>query len=624
MAGGRERRTKRRFDIGGANQDESGSSGTNVISGRELRPRERKRSATASIDDIVEESEHTSSDEDNVEDSPYRVEQRSGKAPAEESSSEEEEETAGDDEVEKEKDREESLIYPIIQRPIRLGSRKCVDYYGKGMTREVKRWRSIDPYPEPKNAVDPRFHTLFQQDFYESVILRDRKIAIEVQCVDWRSVEKTNDPLFQRIIDACESKHVKDLMGFQKDWNKELIAQFYATVHFGYLKNERAMFWMTEGNYYRVTFAQFVRVLGLDRHDANRPKIHNQVALPNEEMNFMYPRSETGNAGKATGLYTYYSILNRLLRNTISQRGGNPSDISLHARNLLACFGPNGEEFSVADYIWEEIKYISENPLKICAYAPYLMELIEKATKTTYQTDVKHESFRPKMPKHRREPSPHRYSEPEDDIVVEEEEGGQHAQQQQQPSPGGLTGTGLTGAQDRSDRSRPEQHRHRHGSTSPIKKLINLFVGMCKSQRDIEVEQQRQWRASKKERDSVKMMHNAMNLQPPRSPVSPSPPEAVIPSVEDRVQGYVDSGYFEQYGHIFYPDVSGPSQAPPPPPGEGVFGTYSGHFYEGEGPSHESSRPSAADQFATRLSDAVFGHHWDDHSSLGGNGGNGQ
>ena len=68
--------------------------------------------------------------------------------------------------------------------------------------------------------------------------------------------------------------------------------------------------------------------------------------------------------------------------------------------------------------------YISENPLKICAYAPYLMELIEKATKTKYQTDVEHVSFRPKMPKHRREPSPHRYSEDDDDMNIEEEEGG--------------------------------------------------------------------------------------------------------------------------------------------------------------------------------------------------------
>ena len=88
-----------------------------MASGRELRPRERKRSPTATIDDIVEESEYISSDEDDVEDSPYRVEQRSGKAPADENSSEEEEETDGDDEEEEEsEEREENITYPILQR----------------------------------------------------------------------------------------------------------------------------------------------------------------------------------------------------------------------------------------------------------------------------------------------------------------------------------------------------------------------------------------------------------------------------------------------------------------------------------------------------------------------------
>ena len=176
MVGGHERRTKRIFDSGRANQDESGFSRTNVVSGRELRPRERKRAGAA---DIVEESEGGSSSDDEY-DSPYWVEQRSGKAPMQENSSEEEEEIADDDEEEEESEkRKENLTYPIIQRPVRLGSKKCVDYYGKGMTREVKRWRSIDPYPEPKTSTDPIFHTLYQQDFYESVILRDRKIAIE-------------------------------------------------------------------------------------------------------------------------------------------------------------------------------------------------------------------------------------------------------------------------------------------------------------------------------------------------------------------------------------------------------------------------------------------------------------
>ena len=71
-------------------------------------------------------------------------------------------------------------------------------------------------------------------------------------------MEKANDPLFQEIMSVCESKHIKELMAFQKDWNKEVIAQFYATVHFGHLRDERAMFWMTEEQKYHITFSDFV------------------------------------------------------------------------------------------------------------------------------------------------------------------------------------------------------------------------------------------------------------------------------------------------------------------------------------------------------------------------------
>jgi hypothetical protein len=37
----------------------------------------------------------------------------------------------------------------------------------------------------------------------------------------------------------------------------------------------------------------------------------------------------------------------------------------------------NGFEFSVFDFIWEEIKTILKNSLKIYGYAPYLMHIIE-------------------------------------------------------------------------------------------------------------------------------------------------------------------------------------------------------------------------------------------------------
>jgi hypothetical protein len=37
----------------------------------------------------------------------------------------------------------------------------------------------------------------------------------------------------------------------------------------------------------------------------------------------------------------------------------------------------NEFEFSIFDFIWEEINVISDNPLKRCEYAPYLMHIIE-------------------------------------------------------------------------------------------------------------------------------------------------------------------------------------------------------------------------------------------------------
>jgi hypothetical protein len=182
----------------------------------------------------------------------------------------------------------------------------------------------------------------------------------------------------------------------------------------------------------------FVKLLGLDRADTNRPKNHNQAPLPTEEMKFMYPRREIHRAGKACGLYTYYSILNRLLRKTLTPRGGNHSDISLHARNLLARLRLGGEEVSVADFIWEEIKYISENPLKICGFAPYLMVLVERATRMKFGTDVKHKSIRSSVPKQRIIPSPHRYSEGEEEAqhdqgIREEEQHQFHSSYQLQP-----------------------------------------------------------------------------------------------------------------------------------------------------------------------------------------------
>jgi hypothetical protein len=75
-------------------------------------------------------------------------------------------------------------------------------------------------------------------------------------------MERKNNPIFDEVIQACEAKGIKALMGFKQHWNKELIAQFYATVYFGYVPKEdgwsdRAMFWMTEGESHHLSFSNF-------------------------------------------------------------------------------------------------------------------------------------------------------------------------------------------------------------------------------------------------------------------------------------------------------------------------------------------------------------------------------
>jgi hypothetical protein len=57
-----------------------------------------------------------------------------------------------------------------------------------------------------------------------------RWIVSEAQWIDWRYMEEQHDPIYDQVIAACESHHLKILMGIHYDWNVEVIPQFYATL----------------------------------------------------------------------------------------------------------------------------------------------------------------------------------------------------------------------------------------------------------------------------------------------------------------------------------------------------------------------------------------------------------
>jgi hypothetical protein len=53
-----------------------------------------------------------------------------------------------------------------------------------------------------------------------------------------------------------------------------------------------------------------------------------------------------------------------------------------------------GFEFFVFDFIWEEIKAISKNPLKSCGYAHCLMHMIERVIAHTFFCEKEHHPLR--------------------------------------------------------------------------------------------------------------------------------------------------------------------------------------------------------------------------------------
>jgi hypothetical protein len=284
---------------------------------------------------------------------------------------------------------------PTIRRLYKPLSYHVTSYKVNGTTKQVKRLRKIDPRSQQINASNYRFHTQFQQDLYGTVIMERRRIMSEAQWVDWHHLEDQQDTIYNQVIAACESHHIKKLMGVHYDWNIEVIAQFYATLFIEEAEDVNAMHWMTKGKWYHITFDEFATRFPYGQVDKDSFRIHIHNPLEENEIKFMYAPGQEGNAGTINGLYTFYSVLNRLFRKTICPRDGDPTNISHYDKNLLANLRDGAPPFSVIDYIWEEIKGISLNPQKNCGFAPYFMFLIEDVMGRSFPKEGIHMLFRP-------------------------------------------------------------------------------------------------------------------------------------------------------------------------------------------------------------------------------------
>ena len=262
----------------------------------------------------------------------------------------------------------------------------------------LRKWREADPYASRRRtAVDYRFHTKEQQDFYETVLLDKKPIVCDMRWVDWQYI-KDNEEYYPGVQDSFKACGVEDFVG-QKltKWNEELIMQFYSTAHF---YPDGRIVWMSEGTRYQSTVAEWAQLINApEEHDddldiyAKKKMDHNSMSnmykeIPNEAL-------DTFKFGSVHYLLSGLPTINWILRHTLLPKSGDHKMIRGHAINLLHIFDVP-QKFKVMSLMIETIKRTAADQKRSCGYAPQIQELINSKMGTgIYLLDKEHLPIRP-------------------------------------------------------------------------------------------------------------------------------------------------------------------------------------------------------------------------------------
>jgi hypothetical protein len=60
-------------------------------------------------------------------------------------------------------------------------------------------------------------------------------------------MQNKHDLIFNDVVTSCRAKHLRDVMAFKKNWNNEVIAQFFATLFVKEYGDTSNLHWMSEG-----------------------------------------------------------------------------------------------------------------------------------------------------------------------------------------------------------------------------------------------------------------------------------------------------------------------------------------------------------------------------------------
>jgi hypothetical protein len=261
-------------------------------------------------------------------------------------------------------------------------------------SRTIINQRNIPCYESAKESPNPRFWSYFHVDWYWSVYGSKQTPVVPMQWTDWafREKHKKDCLAFKDVIDMCEYHGLKKIMAFRYDWNEEVVLLFYSTFFFH--KNNTGITWMTDGTKYSISIGRFASILGLGASTKHSLNLHDGNVLCLSQMASMYETPDF-NAPTIKNFKSEMTVLHRVIRKTLAPREGESSRVPQFERNLLKTISKR-TKFNAFDFIIQEMWNIAICNTQSCAYAPYIMALIEMVSNRIFAKDVEHTLLFPK------------------------------------------------------------------------------------------------------------------------------------------------------------------------------------------------------------------------------------
>ena len=113
------------------------------------------------------------------------------------------------------------------------------------------------------------FWTKQQNLIYIDVIKSKHNLYVPMQWIDMNHLRKDQN-YFGEALDLVEQFGIEDFITFHMDFDPEIVAQFFASIHF-HTDEERTMTWMTNGKRMSTKWKEFMEMLHVRDEGLNVP-----------------------------------------------------------------------------------------------------------------------------------------------------------------------------------------------------------------------------------------------------------------------------------------------------------------------------------------------------------------